>query len=143
MDITIKADEIPKLADKAGKLVFKPSAEKELLKLLDLKDRVTEAIEQVKQEIYEAGRKVLVDFRGVAGDEISFYISRGDKYIFTGDKSTLPHELLKEITYNKFSSASVDNFLQEHKLPEGIKENDKPRLIIRKITTQNEKTLTG
>ena len=137
----IKTEDIPTLIQKAGKLVFKAEAERELIKLLEAKDQIERAIEEVKETIYKAGMKALPDFRGVAGDEVSFYITKGEQYTFSGDKETLPAELVKEVSYKKFNSYAVAEYCKNNKLPAGITKQDKPKLIIRRINTQNEKLI--
>ncbi len=132
MEITIKHDKLPILIEKAGKWIFTPDAELSLSKLLELKDKVDEAITKVKEILYESGKGV-----NIAGDELSFYVAKGEPYKFSGDKAELPKELKKTITFEKFNPYAVSTY--KGKLPKGISAQDKPKLIIRKIHTQNEK----
>jgi len=128
--IIIYPDEITKLAEEGGKLVFKKEAEDELVKLLEIKNKIDEAIEKVKEQIKQAGESILPNFKGVEGKMVkAVYSYHGAKYEIQDKEKA--KGFYQEVVYNKPDTKTIDNYVKEvGELPEGI------------ITKEREKSLS-
>jgi hypothetical protein len=125
--IVIYPDEISKLALEAGKLVFKKEAEEELVKLLEIKKKIDEAIEKVKEQIKQKGESILPNFKGVEGKMVkAIYSYHGAKYKVQDPQKA--QGFYKIVVYEKPDTETIDNYVKEYgELPEGIipKEREK------------------
>jgi ElaB/YqjD/DUF883 family membrane-anchored ribosome-binding protein len=128
--IIIYPDEITKLALEAGKLVFKKEAEAELVKLLEIKKKIDEAVEKVKEQIKQAGESILPNFKGVEGRMVkAVYSYHGAKYEIEDKEKA--RGFYQEVVYIKPDTKIIDNYIKEvGELPEGI------------ITKEREKSLS-
>lgn len=100
--VKVDPQEVAKLANEAGKLVFKKEAETELIKLLELKKMIDTTIEEVKTSISKAGNDILPNFKGVRGNRVSVSIT-------------------DESERMKVDREYVQEYKEKHgKLPEGI-----------------------
>jgi len=119
MEITIKPEEIKDLTIEGSKLLIKQEAEDKLLQLLQLKDKVEEAIESAKKAIVESGTKLSPDFRGFYGSKIKGYLkASGFKY----DAINKEYQKKTERTYP--DTEKIENYKTQHgSLPEGVVEN--------------------
>uniref|UniRef100_A0A7C5YXM3 Uncharacterized protein n=1 Tax=candidate division CPR3 bacterium TaxID=2268181 RepID=A0A7C5YXM3_UNCC3 len=128
--IVFYPDEITKLAEESGKLVFKKEAEEELVKLLEIKNKIDEAIEKVKEQIKQAGESILPNFKGVEGKRVKAVFSyHGAKYE-VADKEKA-EGFYQEVVYVKPDTKTIDNYIKEvGELPKGI------------ITKEREKSLS-
>lgn len=120
--IKINPDNIVLWKEEAGKLFFKKEAEEQLLKLLELKKQIDEAIEEVKEKIKEAGEKTLgIEFKGVIGENIKV-INRyyGAKYEIEDEELARP--FIKEVKKFVLDTKKVEEFEKENgDLPDGIR----------------------
>ena len=130
--IVIYPDEISKLAEEGGKLVFKKEAEEELVKLLKIKKKIDEAIERVKEQIKQAGESILPNFKGVEGRMVkAIYSYHGAKYEIQDPQKA--QGFYRIVVYEKPDTEAIDNYVKEYgELPEGVvaKEREK-RLSLR------------
>ena len=130
--IVIYPDEISKLALEAGKLVFKKEAEEELVKLLEIKKKIDETIEKVKEQIKQAGESILPNFKGVEGRMVkAVYSYHGSKYEIQDPQKA--QGFYRIVVYEKPDTEAIDNYVKEYgELPEGVvaKEREK-RLSLR------------
>jgi hypothetical protein len=130
--IVIYPDEISKLAEEGGKLVFKKEAEEELVKLLKIKKKIDEAIERVKEQIKQAGESILPNFKGVEGRMVkAIYSYHGAKYEIQDPQKA--QGFYRIVVYEKPDTETIDNYVKEYgELPEGVvaKEREK-RLSLR------------
>lgn len=122
---------IVKFAEEGGKLVFKQEAEKELLKLIALKDLLENLIKKAKEDIAQNGKEIDPDFKGVIGRKIkAIYRIYGQKYAYSKNMIYEVEDFLKETKYYKVNSAKVDEYFKEHgKLPDGIFEKDRSPVL--------------
>lgn len=125
--IIISKSVINHFAQEGGKLIFKPEAETELLKLLELKDMVDNAIEHVKVDIEKAGKGISPDFTGVVGQRVrALYRVFGEKYTYDKALVEKARPYLSEFTIRKVQSGVVDDYVKrEGTLPEGIIEKER------------------
>ena len=125
--ITVKKSEITNFVEEGGKFLFKPEAEEHLLKLLEMKELVDKAIDEVKLNIEKAGKEISPDFKGVVGGRIrAIYRVFGEKYTYDKNNPEVASEFLNEFTVRKVISKDVDEHVKETgKLPEGIFEKDR------------------
>ena len=127
-------DDIKLLKAEGGDVVFNPDAEKYLVKLLQVEEVVNEALDYVKNQIGESGKRVHPGFKGFKGGVVDgVYRKYGEKYWY--DKSRLDEAMpyLKEITYFKVDSSKVDEYLETvGEMPEGVNEKDRrPQLSLK------------
>jgi len=134
--ITIKPDQVNQLAKKAGKLVFKPEAEAELIKLLELEKQVSEAIKAVKVTIAEAGESILPEFTGVQGQFVKcIYRAYGAKYGVDKNEPDLDKKFFNtSVRYLADSKAIEDHMKETGKTPVGVFENPRSKTLSIKIT---------
>lgn len=122
LNLVIDLDEFKTLAVEGGKLGLTEEAEEKLFKLIAIRDKAEELIDQAKQIIIENGKKVTEEFKGVVGDDIKGYIKKGDRYT-AKDKKIVPDWALKEITYKKLDQAEIDSYVKEKgELPKGVED---------------------
>jgi Asp-tRNA(Asn)/Glu-tRNA(Gln) amidotransferase A subunit family amidase len=125
--IVIYPDEISKLAEEGGKLVFKKEAEEELVKLLEIKKKIDKAIEKVKEQIKQAGESILPNFKGVEGRRVkAIYSYHGAKYEIQDPQKA--QGFYRIVVYEKPDTETIDNYVKEYgELPEGVvaKEREK------------------
>lgn len=125
--ITIKPDEIKILAQEGEKFIFKPQAEEQLIKLLELQELINKTVEDVKNKIAEAGKSINPNFRGVIGDRVKcIYRAYGAKYSYDWKKRTDCMPFLKEKVVYTVDSDRVDKYLKEvGEMPDGISLSDR------------------
>ena len=125
--IVIYPDEISKLAEEGGKLVFKKEAEEELVKLLEIKKKIDKAIEKVKEQIKQPGESILPNFKGVEGRMVkAIYSYHGAKYEIQDPQKA--QGFYRIVVYEKPDTETIDNYVKEYgELPEGVvaKEREK------------------
>lgn len=117
MKLTIDTDKISSLEKKGKEIIFKPEAEQSLVALLDLQEKVDEAVETVKEYVLDEGQKLSEDFKGIVGDQISCY-SRvyGSPYKTTEDT---PKEFMQDRAY--LDTKKVAEYEEENdQLPDGV-----------------------
>lgn len=122
LEIILDTEELKTLAVEGGKLGLTEEAEEKLFKLIAIRDKAEELIEEAKRIIVENGRKVSDEFRGVVGDDIKGYIKKGDRYS-AKDKSIVPDWALKEVKYQKLDQGEIDSYRKEKgELPKGVED---------------------
>lgn len=125
--ITVDLNKIGILAQEGEKFIFKPEAEKALIELLEMEKIIQSAIEQVKQQIGDAGYAINPNFKGVIGEEIRcVYRKYGAKYKYDFGKKKSLMPFLKEKVYYSVETDKVDTYLKEvGELPDGITEAER------------------
>ena len=128
---SIDTDEIVIAANKAGEFVFEGKSEEDLVKLLDIQERLENVIKQVKTNLEKQGIKSNPNFTGVRGDKIKVqYSAYGALYKISNIKEVEPDYYTKKVSYSP-KSAMIEAFLENHdgKLPAGIIANDRKKSI--------------
>lgn len=118
--------------------MYTPDAEKALVGLLTLKERLDNHIEVIKGKIASAGRALDPNFKGVVGQYVkSIYRTYGDKYDFDGTTDT---KFLKETVSIKPDTKAIEAYVKENgELPKGITEKTRiPVLSLTKIDYEPE-----
>lgn len=125
--IKVNPEDIKILATEGEKFIFKPKAEEQLIKLLELQKLVNDAVEEVKNKIAEAGQSVNPNFKGVIGDRVRcIYRAYGGKYKYDFAKRGDCLPFLKEKTTYTVDADKVENYIKEvGELPMGILEADR------------------
>lgn len=125
--VTIDLSKIGVLAKEGENFIFKPEAEKALLELLEMEKIIQSAIEQVKQQIGEAGQAINPNFKGVIGEQVRcIYRKYGAKYKYDFGKKKSLTPFLKEKVYYSVDTDRVDTYLKEvGELPDGITETER------------------
>lgn len=137
--ICIDPNTILEMADTAGKLMFTPEAEKELVRLLELKKWVDATVDKVKENIAQAGESIMPNFTGVAGATVRCsYRVYGGKYVLTDQQ--LAQEFITKKEKAELDSKKVDKYVSEHGvLPDGINERERSKIL--SVTLKDEKLL--
>lgn len=125
--IKINPEDIKILAQEGENFMFKPKAEEELIKLLELQQMVDEAVEQVKNKLAELGQAINPNFKGIIGDRVKcIYRAYGGKYKFDWSKKGDCMPFLKEKQTYTVDSDKVSKYIKEvGELPMGITEADR------------------
>jgi hypothetical protein len=125
--IKVNPDEIKILAQEGESFIFKPKAEEELIKLLELQKLVDDAVEQVKDKLAELGQAINPNFKGIIGDRVKcIYRAYGGKYKFDWSKKGDCMPFLKEKQTFTVDSDKVEKYVKEvGELPMGITEADR------------------
>ena len=126
-EIIIKPGDIKLLAEEGGNFLFKPQAENELLKLIELKELIDKTLEEVKEKIAEAGLSVNPNFRGVIGEKLRcIYRAYGGKYRYDWQRKQICEPFLKRREYFSVDTDKVEAYEKEvGELPDGIMESDR------------------
>lgn len=137
--VTINPRAIIDIAEKAGDFVFTPEAEMELVKLLKMQKLIEGLVEQVKDQIAEAGLSIDEDFKGVIGEKVrTVYRKYGSKYGYERGKEEELGEFLKEVSYNKIDSGKIEKYLEATgELPEGVFTKDRTKQLSITVTDDN------
>lgn len=131
MIITIDTDDIVITAKDGGKFVFDKNAEDKLEKLLEIKDKLDNVIEQVKSNLETNGLKLSPDFSGVRGDKIKVeYRAFGALYKLVDPKNASPDFYKTKTTYS-LNTELVSAYAENHdgKLPDGIEKVKRQKKI--------------
>lgn len=131
MIITIDTDDIVITAKDGGKFVFDKTAEDKLEKLLEIKDKLDNVIEQVKSNLETNGLKLSPDFSGVRGDKIKVeYRAFGTLYKLVDPKNASPDFYKTKTTYS-LNTELVSAYAENHdgKLPDGIEKVKRQKKI--------------
>lgn len=131
MIITIDTDDIVITAKDGGKFVFDKTAEDKLEKLLEIKDKLDNVIEQVKSNLETNGLKLNPDFSGVRGDKIKVeYRAFGALYKLVDPKNASPDFYKTKTTYS-LNTELVLAYAENHdgKLPDGIEKVKRQKKI--------------
>ena len=131
MIITIDTDDIVITAKDGGKFVFDKTAEDKLEKLLEIKDKLDNVIEQVKSNLETNGLKLSPDFSGVRGDKIKVeYRAFGALYKLVDPKNASLDFYKTKTTYS-LNTELVSAYAENHdgKLPDGIEKVKRQKKI--------------
>lgn len=131
MIITIDTDDIVITAKDGGKFVFDKTADDKLEKLLEIKDKLDNVIEQVKSNLETNGLKLNPDFSGVRGDKIKVeYRAFGALYKLVDPKNASPDFYKTKTTYS-LNTELVSAYAENHdgKLPDGIEKVKRQKKI--------------
>lgn len=131
MIITIDTDDIVITAKDGGKFVFDKTAEDKLEKLLEIKDKLDNVIEQVKSNLETNGLKLNPDFSGVRGDKIKVeYRAFGALYKLVDPKNASLDFYKTKTTYS-LNTELVSAYAENHdgKLPDGIEKVKRQKKI--------------
>jgi hypothetical protein len=138
--IVISKKAIADLTGKAGALLFKKSAEDELLKLLKIKDEIDLALSEVKEAIMKSGKEVSPDFNGVIGKRLKCVVRKyGDRYKF---QEGCDPKYVKEIVIRRANGDSIDQEIEATgKLPTGIVEVEREEKLTIIVPKENDTTI--
>ena len=128
---SIDTDEIVISANKAGEFVFEGKSEEDLIKLLDIQERLENVIKQVKTNLEKQGLKSNPNFTGVRGDKVKVqYSAHGALYKIGNIKEIEPDFYNKKVSYSP-KTAIIEAYVENHdgKLPAGIIANDRKKSI--------------
>jgi hypothetical protein len=128
----IKIENLNKLVKDADKIFMTPDGEKVLLDLLELQDRVAEAISSAKTTLASTALKLSKDFSSIQGDKVKVYFrAYGAKYIIDESRAkNLPKQFYTETIRKAINTPEVDSFVAEHGgLPDGIAEPERVKQI--------------
>jgi hypothetical protein len=145
MKITVDLEEVKLIAGKADKLLLEKGTEDELAKLLDLRDKIEEAINNAQKLIEQKGLSLNPNFKSVEGDIVkASYRAYGQKYYLEEDKIDQIPEVMftKEvITKYKPDSEMIDIWIEKNGgLPYGIVAPVRPKSLKIALKKKNDDT---
>lgn len=125
--IKIDKREILQLKTEGAKLVVKKEAEDCLLKLLDLKDLVDGALDEVKGNIIKLGKEAMgANFQGVVGARVkAVYRTYGERF------TTTNKNYLKEVKITRTDNDKIELYLAKNKkLPPNTIERERTNKLV-------------
>ena len=129
--ITYEPDKVELMIKQGADIVITPDGEKAIETLLNLKDRIDEAIELLKTEITKRGKAMFPDFHAVKGDKIRMYTKRLDRYTAEKTPKATIKEFCKEISFLKLDQDKVSEYVKKNKkIPSGIFEKAETETLI-------------
>jgi hypothetical protein len=122
--VKIDIDEMKMLAKEGEAFIFKPSAEKSLLKLHETIMLLQALEDSVKHQIGILGRELNPNFKGVIGENVKcIYRKYGAKYEYDWKNKEGALPFLKKKEYYSVDADKVDKYVKEvGELPDGINE---------------------
>jgi CTP synthase (UTP-ammonia lyase) len=130
--VEVDTAELAGLVQQGSEIVFTADAERHLVALLSLKDKVEEAIEQAKEKIEQTALKYNPNFTAVYGTEVVVgYRHYGHKYRID-DKylDELPEQFYKRRVSYTADSTAVDKYIKAGgQLPLGISPTQRSKKI--------------
>lgn len=75
--VRLDTKQLTLLKKQGSNLLVDPQADKAIITLLDAKDKIDEALKQIKQEVFKQGERIQKGFTGVEGQHILFYRANG------------------------------------------------------------------
>lgn len=132
--ITINLKELKSLRKKGAEIFITPEAENGLLKLLEMKDEIEEAISETKKNIEKEALKRNKNFSSIRGDKVKIqYRAFGQRFFIDESKlDQVPKEVYdKQVkTYFKIKTKEIEKFVKERgNLPIGVNEIDRKKSI--------------
>ncbi len=120
--IEINPDEILKTIKESGDIVFNPEAEDSILRLLEVKSDLDQAIDQVKEAIEKQALAYDKNFASLKGSKLKVnYSAAGAKYKATGEARRHSKDLWTKKVSWSINSKAVDKYMKQHSnLPSGI-----------------------
>lgn len=130
MKIIIDTDDISILAKDGANFVFDQNSEAELIKLLDIYDKMGEMIDTVKTKIKNDGLKLNSEFSGVRGDSIKVSYQAFGALYKVSDPSKADKKFINTKVSYTVNSSEVDNYIKDNgSVPVGISHNDRTKSI--------------
>lgn len=128
----IDIENITDLVQKSDEIFLTLEGEKHLLKLLEIRDQVEQAIDAAKAALEAAAVAHNPNFASIQGDAVKVsYRYFGAKYYL--DESRIKEvdpELYKTVTKYQVNSKAVDDWTESHKgMPAGINEVERKKQI--------------
>ena len=132
MKVTIDLDKVEELVVKADEIFLSPGGEKNLLKLLDIQEKIDGAIKIAKMSLAAKAEEISPDFKSIQGEQIKvYYRTYGSRYSLDPAMiDEIPKELYKLHTRYAVNSKAVEEFEKQHgALPVGIREPERNKSI--------------
>ncbi len=130
--MNIPIETINNLVEEADQILFTPEGEQALLQLLEVKDKVDEALDSAKKRIGEAAVKINPNFKCVVGENVKVsYRSFGSKYTIDPAKAdSLPPELVKIMVKATPNAKEIDRYIAEHGMPDGVSRAERTNQVV-------------
>ena len=133
--LVLDSEQITNACIDAQKFAISADAEKSLVQLLDIKEKIDEFVETVKDGIVKAALKFDPNFTSISGDKIKLeYRETGSKFALV-DNETVEGKFVTMTERLSVKTDEVEQYWQQHGvLPAGItcKERKKTLIIKRK-----------
>lgn len=131
-EITINLKKISDLVAEGEDIFIKPEAEDALIELLEIQEKVEEAVKTVKENLEAKGLEINPNFKSIQGDNVRIgYRYFGAEYrIDEAYISEIPENLYTAKTSYSLDTKELKNYLKENKgIPQGIVANDRKKTI--------------
>lgn len=133
--LVLDSEQITNACIDAQKFAISAESEKSLIQLLDIKEKIDEFVETVKDGIVEEALKFDPNFTSISGDKIKLeYRETGSKFALV-DNETVEGKFVTMTERLSVKTDEVEQYWQQHGvLPAGItcKERKKTLIIKRK-----------
>jgi len=130
-DLVYSQPKVDMLVKSGADILLSPKGEEAINTLLDMSDRINEAMTLLKAEITRRGKEMFPDFHAVKGDKIRMYTKKLERYTAEKTPKTAIKEFCKEISFLKLDQAKVEEYVaKEKKLPSGIFEKEETETLI-------------
>jgi hypothetical protein len=126
--INIDIDQLEKLVIEADKIFLTPDGEKVLIKLLEIRQQIEDAIDMAKTKLAETALKIDKNFSSIQSSKVKvYYRSFGERYkIDSTYINDIPKNFYKTIIKYSAIADEVEKTLEEGKtLPIGIIEAER------------------
>jgi len=126
----IQIEQVEQLVAKGDKIFFGSIGEKELIKLLDMQQKIEQAIGQVKIKLEEQAKRI-PNFKSIQGDRVKvYYRNFGAKYYW--DKQTkIPDYLLKISKKYYINTEELEKYIKEKGvIPKGVSQSQENKKIV-------------
>ena len=125
-------ENLDKLVSEADTIFLKPEAEEVLVQLLEVQQKIEQAIDAAKLKLEEAAKKANPNFSSIQADRVKvYYRVYGSKYKI--DESLLqfiPKELYTVKTSFSANTDAIEKYAEQKKgFPQGIIEPERPKSI--------------
>lgn len=124
LKLTVKYTDLQALVEEGKNITVTPKAENAMVALLELQEKVQEAIDQAKKVIEEKALELNPNFSSVRSDKVRvYYRAHGSKFAIDESKvQFLPKDTYKmKVTYSPDSKV-LDQYAKEHNglYPDGV-----------------------
>ena len=131
MKITVDLDELANLTKTADGIFMDGSAEKSLVDLLALSDKLEQAVKEAKATLEAKALALDPNFQSIRGDRIKVgYRYFGSRWsIDESNLNLLPKTFYTTKTTYSINAEEVEKQIKTGRLPVGIKENERAKTI--------------
>lgn len=137
--MNIQIEKLDKLVKESDSIFLGSEGEEVLVQLLELRDKIEEAIDEAELRLEQTALKLDPNFKSIQADKIKvYYRTYGHKYSIDDTRvNELPKNLYKTTIKYAPESKEIDKYIEENKkIPLGIIENDRKKTLTFKLKNE-------